>query len=209
MEKGSKRKTRSDKKREIKPTLQQKYFELIHQLSYVSDQPLKVVGEEICMRGICSQDVIEYLSQYFVRDYSFSKYSFYLGTFDRDSYVLPKGEKRRITLRFHRDFYEKIAKLAFSMDKTISSTTALLIETAIQNTCVVNDYLTEYIETNLDPQRTKTLKAFIRFINKNSPFSDVEITLSSVIAYYVEELMDQTKDFKESINDWIDNLKDE
>ncbi|MCM3176307.1 hypothetical protein [Cytobacillus horneckiae] len=50
-----KRKTRSDKKKDIKPTINIKLHECINRLSYITNTPVKDVGVHICMAELESK----------------------------------------------------------------------------------------------------------------------------------------------------------
>ncbi|MDA6082696.1 hypothetical protein OSJ97_24410, partial [Escherichia coli] len=59
------RKTRSDKKRDVKPTISIDLKNCIYRLSYITNTPVKDVIETICEKGLQSRKVMEYLSEYF------------------------------------------------------------------------------------------------------------------------------------------------
>ncbi|MDV2888137.1 hypothetical protein RYX45_23525, partial [Alkalihalophilus pseudofirmus] len=65
------RKTRSDKKRDVKPTVSSNLRDCIYRLSYITQTPVKDVVEILCEKGLKSRKVVEYLSQYFRRDFQF------------------------------------------------------------------------------------------------------------------------------------------
>ncbi|MGN7183209.1 hypothetical protein ACTHRJ_20485, partial [Cytobacillus kochii] len=91
-----KRQTRSDKKKDIKPTISIDLKNCIYQLSYVTNQPVKDIVEILCEKGLQSRKVMEYLSQYFRRDYQFFNTTFF-GQLERESlqrkYQSPKNER--------------------------------------------------------------------------------------------------------------------
>lgn len=65
------RKVRCDKKRDVKPTIPIHLKECIYRLSYIVNTPVKDVTESICTSGITSQKVMNYLSNYLRKGFSF------------------------------------------------------------------------------------------------------------------------------------------
>ncbi|WP_245579618.1 hypothetical protein [Alteribacter aurantiacus] len=63
------RKVRSDKKRDVKPTIPFQLRECIYRLSYITNRPVKDVAEAICLYGLASKKVMEHLSKNFRRDF--------------------------------------------------------------------------------------------------------------------------------------------
>ncbi|NRG45508.1 hypothetical protein HRF87_12115 [Bacillus sp. CRN 9] len=203
-----KRKTRSDKKKDIKPTINIKLHECINRLSYITNKPVKGVGVHICMAGLESKKVIELLSNNFRRNYKM-KSTVYFGDLNKPGLKIKKGEsvKRRITLRFVQPSFDQIAELAFALDVTPSSATAILLDAAVRNTDVVNNYLKEYVEETLDNNRMRELKEVLDFINRNNPY-DEEFTLSRLVNYLFEDMMDSTRNISKVIGNWIDKYKE-
>ncbi|MGG0678928.1 hypothetical protein ABEZ86_00030 [Micromonospora provocatoris] len=56
-------------------------------------------------------------------------------------------------MRFDQKLYDDLAELAYSLDTTISNAAALLLKSSIQNTNIVNEYISKYVYTILDPER--------------------------------------------------------
>jgi hypothetical protein len=199
------RKVRSDKKREVQPTIPFTLYECINRISYVTNQPVKDVGEAICKKGLDSKRVIDYLSQYFRRDYWASEYTLLRGVLQRTPYCSKRDKllKKRMSIRFNQPFYDRLSELAFALDMTVSSTTALLLQASVTRTDVVNQYIGSYIKGQVDHSRFKQLKEIVKYINENNPYEE-KITLSMIINYLVGEVMESTKDVKRVVNQWID-----
>ncbi|ASV70253.1 hypothetical protein CKF48_23540 (plasmid) [Cytobacillus kochii] len=64
----------------------------------------------------------------------------------------------------------------------------------------------EYVEETLDNNRMRELKEVLDYINKNNPY-DEEITLSSLVRYLFEDLMDGTRNITKVIGNWLDKYK--
>jgi len=197
------RKVRSDKKRDIKPTVPLELKECVDRLCYITNRPIKDIAEEICICGLNSRKVIELLSENFRRNYTFRS-TVLMGDLSRDSLQKEriKGIKERITIRFTQDVYEKINSLSYSLDVTPSKATALLLDGTFRNGEFINQYLEKHIVQELDVNRQRELKAILKFINKNNPYNK-EVTLSALVAYYFDEI----KSGLISFQDFIERLK--
>lgn len=197
------RKVRSDKKRDVKPTVPLTLKECIDRLSYITNRPIKDISEEICIYGLYSRKVIELLSEKFRRNYTF-KNTMFIGNLNRDSIQKEKikGLKDRITIRFKQNEYEKIYSLSFSLDVTPSRATALLLDATIRNSEFINQFLEKYVVAELDENRQRELKAILKFINKNNPYNK-EVTISALVAYYFDEIKNGLMSFQ----DFIERLK--
>lgn len=202
-----KRKVRKDKKRDVKPTINYKLHDCIHRLHYITNKPIKEVGEEICIAGLRSKKVIEYLSEKFRRSYKMNQ-TVYIGDIQRSSNRSRKKEEatRRISLRFIQPIKDEIDDLAYALDVTPSSATAMLLEAAVRNSDIVNEYLKSYVEETLDEGRMRELKEVLKFINKNNPY-DEEVTLTMIISYLFDEFMDNTRNITKVIGNWLDKYK--
>jgi len=206
-----KRKVRSDKKRDVKPTIPISLYECISRISYVTNTPIKDVGEIICENGLYSKKVFDYLSTKFRRNYRFNN-TVYIGNLyqENERRVKYSGIKKRITMRFSQKIYEQIADLAYSLDVTISSATAILLDASIKNTDIINEYVYQYIDEQLDPNRKKQLKMVFEFIRKENPYEE-DISISELISYLFDEFMDGTRNLKKVLETWLDKVieKDE
>ncbi|MGM9988817.1 MAG: hypothetical protein ACI35O_16545 [Bacillaceae bacterium] len=198
-----KRKVRSDKKRDVKPTVSISLKECIDRLSYITNRPIKDISEEICETGLYSRRVIELLAQNFRRNYTF-KNTVFIGDLNLESVQKEriKGIKERITMRFTQNTYERINSLSYSLDVTPSKATALLLDATIRNSNFISEFLDKYVAQELDVNRQRELKAILKFINKNNPY-DKEVTLSAIVAYYFDEIKTGLMSFP----DFLDKLK--
>lgn len=197
------RKVRSDKKRDVKPTVPLMLKECVDRLSYITNRPIKDISEEICIHGLYSRKVTELLSEKFRRNYNF-KNTVFVGDLNRESVQKEKikGIKERITIRFQQDIYEKINSLSYALDVTPTKATALLLDATIRNSEFINQFLEKHIVEELDVNRQRELKAILKFINKNNPYNK-EVTLSALVAYYFDEI----KSGLISFQDFLDRLK--
>ncbi|WP_077324093.1 hypothetical protein [Virgibacillus siamensis] len=203
--KAGERKIRSDKKRDVKPTIPIQLYECVSRISYVTSTPMKDVGELICKKGLYSTAVVEYLSQYFKRDYWANSNVLYTGDMEHAGYAAPRGmSKRRMTMRFLQKDHDKLVRLAYSLDITTSAATGLLLEASVKNTNIVNAFILNYVKKELDPKRMKQLREVLKFINKNNPYQE-EITLGAFISMLMDEVKETTFTLTESLKKWLDD----
>jgi hypothetical protein len=201
------RTTRSDKKIDCKPTISLKLKECIYRLSYITNTPVKDVGEEICKAGLSSKKVVDYLSNNFRRDFRFGN-TFYMGDLDRTSLKKVNGNepKERITIRFRKEDYETLNLLAFALDVSTSKATAILLEASILNTHFIDRFTKQYLKEKLDDTRMKELKKVLRYINKNNPYDD-HVSWGSLLSFLYDEVKTSTTTMTNAINNWIDKMK--
>lgn len=203
----NKRKTRSDKKRDVKPTISINLKDCIYRLSYITNTPVKDVAEILCVKGLQSRKVMEYLSQYFRRDFQLLN-TIYIGDFRRESLQrkYQSGKNERITIRFTQTSYEDIFSLSCALDVTPSKATALLLDASIRNTNLLNAFVKTYLHEHLDNNRMKELKQVLKYINKNNPYNE-EISWFTLLAMMFEDIKESTNNVKEVIQNWMDQYK--
>ena len=207
MQKGSVRKVRSDKKREVKPTIHIELKDTIYRVSYVVDTPVKDIAETICLFGLNSRKVITHLSENFKRNVRFHN-TLFMGDLDKPSVqrLKPGTRTERISTRLKQPDYENLVTLAFALDVTPSRAAALLLDASVRHSDFVNSYFQQHLSKTLDFNRMVELKKIISFINTNSPY-DETISWLSLVSYIYAELKDSAVSFNDTLNDFIDKWK--
>lgn len=200
-----KRKTRSDKRIEIKPTICEELKSCIYRLSYITNTPVKDIGEILCVKGIKSRIVLEYLSNYFRRDLQFSN-TIFLGDGRRESLQKRQqpGRKERISIRFKRDDYDDICKLAYALDVTPSKATALLLDASVKNTNLLNSYVKLHLHKNLDGGRMRELKKVINYVKKENPYKEETVSWFTLLSMIVDDIKEGTQNIKTRVNKWLE-----
>ncbi|WP_061810485.1 hypothetical protein [Rossellomorea vietnamensis] len=202
-----KRKVRSDKKRDVKPTISSNLKHCIYRLSYITSTPVKDVAETLCEKGLRSRKVMDYLSTYFRRDLKFAN-TIYIGDFERESLQrkVQTGKNERITIRFTQLSYEHISSLARALDVTPSKATALLLDASIRNTNLLNAFVKTYLHDHLDGNRMKELKEVLKYINKNNPYQE-EISWFTLLSMIYEDVKESTSNVKDIVHHWMKKYK--
>ncbi|WP_186672968.1 hypothetical protein [Sporosarcina sp. BP05] len=205
-EKGT-RKVRSDKKREVQPTISIELKEAIYRLSYITNTPVKDVAERICEDGILSRKVIEGLSQYFRRSVRL-KNTMYMGDLERPTIQrkFPAGHTERIGIRFKQHTFENISALAYALDCTPSRATSLLLEASLHDSDFINKYFHDHLKQVLDERRMAELKKVLKYINTNNPY-DEKLSWGLLLSYLYEEIKDGAGTVSESITTFINKWR--
>ncbi|ETT85984.1 hypothetical protein MKZ08_18145 [Viridibacillus sp. FSL R5-0477] len=206
-EKKTGKRVRSDRKIDIKPCVEYELYECISRLSHITGSPMKTVGETICKKGLYTKIVIDNLAIHFRRDYRFRN-TVFMGNKDLLSERRKKtpGIKPRVSMRFDQRLYDDLAELAYSLDTTISNAAALLLKSSIQNTNIVNEYISKYVQTILDPERKKQLELVLAYIQKDNPYEADEASLSRLIGYIMDEFMEKSRNVKKAVETWLDQF---
>lgn len=194
---------RSDKKRDVKPTISVDLKNCIYRLSYITNVPVKDVVEILCEKGLRSRKVIDFLAAHFRRDYQFMS-SLYIGDSSRETLQMKcqSGKNERITTRFTQLTYDDILSLARSLDVTPSKATALLLDASIRNTHLLNAFVKNYLHDHLDKARMKELKLVLKYINNNNPYNE-DISWFTLISMIFEDFKDSTSNMKDMVQNWL------
>lgn len=197
------RKVRSDKKRDVKPTISEQLRETVYRISYITNIPVKDIAETICNHGITSRKVMDNLSANFRRTVRLRN-TLYMGVLERPSLQRKRftGRTERISIRFQQDDYENITTLAFALDVTPSRATALLLDASIRDSDFINYYIRDYLKTQLNDHRMTELKKVLKYINKNNPYEE-EISWGLLLAYIYDEVREAGVTLSDSITSFI------
>lgn len=168
-----KRKVRTDKKREVRPTISIKLKEQIERLGFILDMPIKDLGVTLFDEGIRNKDVIELLSVYLTEEACLEvDGTLYYG---HTEYEIPthfEGESTdRISLRFPQRNYSDVQLLSRLMDVTPSRAVAVMIDSAIRHIDIIELLLQNHNKRmSLGEEVEKELKNLVRYINRDNPY---------------------------------------
>ncbi|MCK1999405.1 hypothetical protein MPH47_19610 [Psychrobacillus psychrodurans] len=148
----SERKVRSDKKVDVKPTMSLELKELLYHFAYLSNEPVKDVAERLCSLGAMSEEVIMSIRHWFRRDYHRPN-TITVGYLERPRLkIIMKGETGKVTIKFPKNDYDILCKLAHALDLTPTSTATLLIKMTLTNREFMEMYIQRYLR-NLDNKK--------------------------------------------------------
>lgn len=191
------RKVRSDKKREVQPTISVSLKMEIERLGYILDIPVKDVGQGLCYEGVHDEAVLDYLSPHFRGNVRSGK-TIYFGNPEEEPPRAPLTfkKKARISIRFPQEEYGDIKLLATTFDVTPSRAVAILLDASIRNVYIIETMLQMYNERmSLDDGVKRELKALMRYVNKDNPYSRSKwnVTLLELIEGVKEVVKGRTK----------------
>lgn len=195
------RKVRSDKKKEIRPTVPIYLTELLSRISYITSNPIKDVAETILKEGLSNHLVMECMSDQFKRDYWFGQ-TLFLGKDEFSSSRIRRieGEKGRVSFRLVKQDVETLADLAYSLNLTENSTAGLVLEIASYETNIIHHYLNLCVTANLDLNRRKQLKILLNEIRKFSSSAPNDLDFIWLLNY----IADGSKNIKQNIEEFLD-----
>lgn len=200
------RKVRSDKKREIQPTLSVDVFSCIHRLHKITGMPIKTIGEEICLRGLKDKRIISMLSIHFRRDIQLDN-TVYIGHTDQPPVARRfKGLTKRISVRFYSQTYDNINALSYASDCTVARACALLIDICLTDADFVNDYVEGYLMENIDAEQMKELRSLMKALNATG--ENEVISWGRLLSFVMDDAVAGMGKVKESVNEFLINRWD-
>lgn len=121
------RKVRSDKKRDIKPTISIEVKDRIYELSYIMTYPVKDVCELMVRHAIGDSVVLGRVSRSFKRGIWFNETLYHGSSFNHGVGRGELGKSSRISFRVDGELYDKLGGLAYALDCTVSRACAVLL----------------------------------------------------------------------------------
>lgn len=192
---------RSDKKRDVKPTIGLDLKDAIYRISYITNTPVKDVGEQLSTLVIQDRKAIEDLAKYFKRDLLFDN-TIFRGHISNESIIKRSKERgERVTIRFTQKEYASIAALSYALDCTPSRAIAILLDISMSNVRFVNIYVKKYLQQELSESQMKELQLVLRYVNK---VGESHHSWASLLAHVIDEVGSPVSKIKEVINEFID-----
>jgi len=192
---------RSDKKRDVKPTIKLDLKDTIYRLSSLTFTPVKDVCPELCMYVINDRESIKSLSSMFKRDLRFDNTMFIGHNSNKTITKKLNGYGERITMRLTYNQYQKVALLAFALDCTVSRTTAVLLEMSMNEVRFVNKYVKNYLKSELTESQLRQFKEILKYVNK---YGESQYSWASLLAHVVDEVGTPVTRIREFISDFTE-----
>lgn len=180
-----KRKTRSDKKRDIKPFVSTELKDSIYRLAFITSSPVKDVCEALIVNSIYgNKDIIQELSRYFKRGIRINN-TYFTGNLNNETLysVVEKGENERISFRAKSELYEILSALSYAFDCSVSRVSAVLLYESIIDSDFIEKRVDGYLNS-LDSSRKKELKQLLKYIRAETNES---YSLVDLLAHLVDE----------------------
>lgn len=151
---------RSDKKVDLKATMSLQSKERLYQFAEMCEEPVKDVAERLCALGSDSQYVIDDIRGWFRRNYYY-KNSIVIGYLERPKLtIISLGETSKVSIKFHKENYDKLCAVAYALDITPSSTASVLIVTSLKNHAFMDDYIAYHLQ-HLEENSLKEIRQFL------------------------------------------------
>lgn len=191
---------RSDKKRDIKPTVSIFLKDVIYRLANLTYLPVKDVAQRLTISVLNDRKVIEHLSQYFKRDYLFQN-TVFCGFIENADIIKRKNEpSSRITIRFTQREHEALVRLSFALDCSVSRTVALLLQIATQNIRFINAFIKQYLQAEITERQMRELREIIKYVGETG---ESHHSWASLLALVFEEIGNPLLNIKEAIEEFL------
>lgn len=199
------RKVRSDKKRDVKPTINEDLKDAIYRLSYITQTPVKNVCEQLVQYTLNDRDIIGELSLKFRRDVRMGN-TLFVG--HKTVVPIPKRDNcisSRITLRLVEHDYELLTRLAYALDCRPTRVCAILLDAGMRDFRFVNNYVKRYLHGHLSDAHIKELREIVRYMNgMNKEYH----TLASLLGLIIDEVSAPVTRIRDAVSEFLGTIKD-
>lgn len=192
---------RSDKKRDVKPTIQMDLKDILYRISYITYTPVKDVCQQMAMLVLHDRKTIEELSEYFKRDLIMGNTMFVGNITNKTMEKRPKVRGERVTIRFTQKEFESVALLSYALDCTPSRTVAILLDLSLKSVRFVNAYIKRYLTEELNDSQMRELQAILRYVNK---VGESYFSWASLLEHVLSEVGSPVSRIKETVSEFID-----
>lgn len=157
---GKGRKVRSDKKVDVKPTLPSQMKRYLYDICFLSEEHVKDVAEKLCLVAIQYRPIIDVLRPNFRRNYIFEN-TVMMGNADLERMDTSiKGSTGKVTIKFKKADFDRIADLAYALDVTPTTAAGLLIRNALSNKEFLGLYTTHHVP-HLETVKVLSLRRYL------------------------------------------------
>jgi hypothetical protein len=124
----TKRKVRSDKKRDVKPVVPVHLKNEIYDYSQKNDIPMKNILEILCKNSMSDESFLRKISPYFKRNLETENF-IYEGSMDNETIPRKiKGESVQVSLRLSSEVFENLSQLSHTLSIPPTTVASLLIQ---------------------------------------------------------------------------------
>lgn len=150
--KGSTRKVRSDKKKDVQPIVSVELKKQLFRFSFLCREPLKDTGERLCSLGSVSPIIMDEINCYFRRNLRIDNHQ-YIGYLDRPRLQIVQNDAEKVTIKFPQDSFENLYNLSFALDLPLNQTAAVLLKKTITHRQFMKDYMEHYLPHLTEKER--------------------------------------------------------
>lgn len=197
------RKVRSDKLKEFKPTIPISLKDSIYRLSTITNIPRQDVAEDMIKYAIYDYKILSSLSLHFKRDLALHN-KFYVGRLTNESIKKREtGPCERMTTRLRGEDAEIVSALAYALDVTPTRVSALLLDATMKDRYFINDYVEQYLASNITKGQLQELKKLLQFINRHNPSSH---SFAALLSELIDGVGIPAIRIKEAVKEFLSNL---
>lgn len=178
------RKIRSDKKKQIRPSLNLEIYESIYRLSTITRRPVKDICEILILHGLKSDEILVSLSQYLKRNIQV-KNSIYRGHIDNEPLydVYTDARRNRVSFTLQMETYDLLYTMAYCFGVSVSKMAAVLLFESLIDIDFIESFLESYLDS-LNDTRKRELRKLLKYIQSETAQN---FTLADLLAYLVEQ----------------------
>lgn len=175
--------TRIDKKKQIKATISIDLKDALFRIKHITRTPVKDVCEYLVHELLFDHKTYVELNKYMHHDVRLDD-STYRGHSTNQQISKHVGERTdRVTINFKRHDYDAIYNLSYALAISPSRTVGLLLDMAMSDLHIVNGYVKEYLQDNLNDGELKELKLLLRYVNNSNPDHQSWLALLTTILH--------------------------
>lgn len=157
---GGKRKQRSDKKIDVKPTVSLEFKRNLYTFAYLCDEPVKDVAERLILEGLFSKLIIDQFCKWLRRDYYYNN-AVAVGHQDRPKLkILYAGETSKISIKLLREDYDILSDLAHALDVPPTTAAGMIIKMTLNSVTFMRDYVQTFLR-HLDSEKKRQIEALL------------------------------------------------
>lgn len=159
---------RTDKKRDVKPTISNYVKDNLYDFAFLTDQPVKDAGLILIEEGLRQDRILCEFQPLMITNFVMDNH-FYFGDANRQpTKIRYRGPTGKVTIKFPNDIYDELRRLAFAIGLTPTSTAAILIHKTLYNRDFMDEHKYQYLK-RIGPSRFAELERFIIEIRRTIP----------------------------------------
>ena len=139
--------------------------ETIYRLAHVTHRPVKDVCESLVCTVLREKQTLDVLSRYFKRSITIDN-TYYRG--DINTTAIEKRLQTPtglVSVKFKSFDFELISAIAYGLDCSPTRTCSILLEVAVKNIKVVNEFIRSYMVEELTEGQMMELRKILTFVN--------------------------------------------
>lgn len=186
------------KRYEVKPFIEKEKKDIVVKLSFLTGYSIKAIGEDLCKHAI-NTDFAFYLAPYFKRSIRIKNIQM---TASETPKKFPKNNKivERVSLMVSEEVYEYAYSLSYAVGISLSKVIALMIEYSMNDADFFDDYVLNYLNEKIDPERKELLNSIIQDINRRI---DREQPIATLLFHIADEYKEADESIEKAVGEFV------